>query len=107
MGLFLAKQYIETEKKGITIHYKDKTFVLNKGERYLCADDDFLELIYTGDEIKITHGNQDHLSFNSKDTTLIFTIIETDEESTYRTNVIFPLTLEFSDIRVIKYSKNE
>lgn len=107
MGLFLAKQYIETEKKGITIHYKDKSLVLNKDERYLCPDDDFLELIYTGDEIKITHGNQDRLIVNSVDNSLVFTIIETNEESTYRNDVIFPLTLKFSEIRVIKQVEKE
>lgn len=111
MGLFLAKQYIKnetlSEEKGIPLHYKDRVHMLKKEERYICSDDDFLEFIYTGDELKISYGNQDRFLVNNVNGTLTFTLIETNQVSKNRTNLTYPLTMSFSAIRVLKYTEKE
>ncbi len=111
MGLFLAKEYIKNESlpevKGIPLNYKDKVHILKRDERFFCADDKFLEFIYTGDEIKISYGNEDRLLVNNINGTLIFTVIETNQESKDRKYLIYPLTMPFSSIRLIKYTETE
>ena len=111
MGLFLAKEYIKneriTEDKGIPLHYNGKINILKRNERFLCVDDDFLEFIYTGDELKISYGNQDRILVNNLNGTLVFTIIETSEQSKDRQYITYPLTMAFSAIRVLKYSESE
>ena len=111
MGLFLAKEYIRNEKiseeKGIPLHYKDRVHILKKDERFICSDDDFLEFEYTGDELKISYGNEDRLMVNNINGTLRFTIIETADQSKNRINLTYPLTMTFSAIRVVKYTEKE
>ena len=111
MGLFLAKEYIKneslSEEKGIPLHYKDKVHILKKDERFFCVDDDFLEFIYTGDELKISYGNQDRILLNNLNGTLVFTVIETSEQSKDRQYITYPLTMAFSAIRVLKYNEKE
>ena len=111
MGLFLAKEYIKNENlsevKGIPLHYKDKVHILKKDERFFWADDDFLEITYTGDELKISYGNQDRLLVNNINGILTFTVIETSEQSKDRIHLTYPLTMTFSAIRLLKYSEKE
>ena len=111
MGLFLAKEYIKneslSEEKGIPLHYKDKVHILKKDERFFCVDDDFLEFIYTGDELKISYGNQDRLLVNNINGTVTFTVIETSEQSKDRIHLTYPLTMTFSAIRLVKYNEKE
>ena len=111
MGLFLAKEYIKNEnlsdEKGVPLHYKDKVHILKKNERFICSDDDFLEFAYTGDELKISYGNQDRLLVNNVNGTLTFTVIEGNQESKGRQHLIYPLTMTFSAIRVVKYTERE
>lgn len=111
MGLFLAKEYIRNEalskEKGIPLHYNDQIHILKKDERFVCSDDTFIEFIYTGDELKISYGNEDRLVVNNVNGTLTFTIIETKKESKGRQNITYPLTMSFSNIRVIKYTEKE
>lgn len=111
MGLFLAKEYIKNEsvsgEKVIPLYYKDRIHVLRKEERFICSDDDFLEFVYTGDELKITYGNQDRLLVNNLNGTLTFTVIETNQGSKTRQNITYPLTITFSAIRVVKYTEKE
>jgi hypothetical protein len=111
MGLFLAKEYIKNENlsevKGIPLHYKDKVHILKKDERFLCADDDFLEITYTGDELKISYGNEDRLLVNNINGILTFTLIESSEQCKDRKYLIYPLTMPFSTIRLLKYSETE
>jgi hypothetical protein len=111
MGLFLAKEYIRNEKiseeKGIPLHYKDRVHILKKDERFICSDDAFLEFSYTGDELKISYGNEDRLMVNNINGTLTFTIIETIDQSKDRINLTYPLTMTFSAIRVVKYTEKE
>lgn len=111
MGLFLAKEYIKneslSEEKGIPLHYKDRVHILKKDERFFCVDDDFLEFIYTGDELKISYGNQDRILVNNLNGTLVFTVIETSEQSKDRQYITYPLTMAFSAIRLLKYTEKE
>jgi hypothetical protein len=111
MGLFLAKEYIKNENlsevKGIPLHYKDKVHILKKDERFFCVDDDFLEITYTGDELKISYGNKDRLLVNNVNGIISFTVIETSEQSNDRIHLTYPLTMTFSTIRLIKYSETE
>ena len=111
MGLFLAKEYIRNEKisdeKGIPLHYKGKVHMLKKGEHFICSDDDFLEFIYTGDELNISYGNEERFLVNNINGTLTFTVIETNEQSKGRKHLIYPLTMSFSAIRVLKYTEKE
>ena len=111
MGLFLAKEYIKNENlsevKGIPLHYKDKVHILKKDERFLCADDDFLEITYTGDELKLSYGNEDRLLVNNINGILTFTLIESSEQCKDRKYLIYPLTMPFSTIRLLKYSETE
>jgi len=111
MGLFLAKEYIKNENlsevKGIPLHYKDKVHILKKDERFLCADDDFLEITYTGDELKISYGNEDRLLVNNINGILTFTLIESSEQCKDRKYLIYPLTMPFSSTRIIKYTEKE
>jgi len=111
MGLFLAKVYIKneniSEEKGIPLHYKDKVHILKKDERFFCLDDNFLEFIYTGDELKITYGNQDRFLVNNVNGTLTFTVIETNQESKGRQHLIYPLTMTFSAINLVRYTEKE
>jgi len=111
MGLFLAKHYIKNEnlsdEKGIPLHYKDKVHILKKNEHFICSDDDFLEFIYTGDELKITYGNQDRLLVNNVNGTLSFTVIEGNQESKSKKHLIYPLTMTFSAIHLVKYREKK
>ena len=111
MGLFLAKEYIKNEtlsdEKGIPLHYNDKLHILKKDERFIYSDDTFLELVYTGDEIKITYGNEDRLLVNNINGTVTFTVIETKQESKGKQDITYPLTMSFSAIRLVKYSEKE
>lgn len=111
MGLFLAKEYIKNENipenKGIPLYYNDKLHILKRNEWFLCVDDDFLEFVYTGDELKISYGNQDRLIVNNINGTLIFTVVETNEESKTKQHIVYPLTMTFSAIRIIKYTEKE
>lgn len=111
MGLFLAKEYIKNEtlsdEKGIPLHYNDRVHILKKDERFIYSDDKFLEFVYTGDELKITYGNQDRLLVNNVNGTLTFTLIETSEASKSKQHIVYPLTMSFSAIRLVKYSEKE
>ena len=111
MGLFLAKEYIKNESlkeaTGIPLHYKNNISLLRTNERFHCADDEFIELTYTGDEIKITYGNQDRIMFNNINGMLIFMIIGGLDESKYTQNITYPLTMSFSSMCLMKYTEKE
>ena len=111
MGLFIAKEYIRnekiTEEKGIPLEYKGKIYILKKNETFHCADDIFLEFEYTGDELKISYGNEDRLMVNNINGTLSFTLIQTREPSKGRRHITYPLTMSFSAIEVLKYTEKE
>jgi hypothetical protein len=111
MGLFLAKEYIKNEslntEHSISLDYKNKMYMLKINEHFFCSDDDFLEVMYTGDEIKITYGNHDRIVINNINGTLSFSIIETREESKDRTHLTYPLTMAVSGIRLIKYTEED
>ena len=111
MGLFLAKEYIKTEslseENGIPLHYNNKISLLKKNERFFCVEDDFIELMYSGDEIKITYGNKDRLTFNNINGMLIFMIIQSLDESKGRQDITYPLTMPFSSICIMKYTEEE
>lgn len=110
MGLFLAKEYIRNEKisteEGIPVHYKDKIHTLKTDERFVCVDDEFLEILYTGDEIKITYGNRDRVTVNNVNGKLTFTIIKTND-SKDKIFLTYPLTMAFSVIHLITYTEKE
>jgi hypothetical protein len=111
MGLFLAKEYIKNETlkedNGIPLDYKGKISLLRINERFFCVDDDFIELMYTGDEIKITYGNEDRIMFSNVNGMLIFMIIQGLDESKGRQNITYPLTMSFSSLSLIKYTEKE
>jgi hypothetical protein len=108
MGLFLAKEYIKSEHSSdIPLQYKNKLLYLRKNERFFCVDDDFIELMYTGDEIKITYGNRDRLVFNNISGVLIFTVIKGLEESTDKQHITYPLTMPFSSVSIMTYTEEE
>lgn len=111
MGLFLAKEYIKSEnsseENSIPLHYNNKISLLRKNERFFCVDDDFIELMYTGDEIKITYGNRDRLIFNNINGMLIFMVIQGLDESKDRQYITYPLTMAFSSMCIMKYSEQE
>ena len=111
MGLFLAKEYIKNESisevKGVPLHYNNKVHILKKDERFICVDDEFLEITYTGDELKISYGNEDRLLVNNINGILTFTVIDTPEQSKDRTYLVYPLTMQFSSVRIIKYTEKE
>jgi hypothetical protein len=110
MGLFLAKEYIRNENlsddKGIPLKYNNKIHILKKDERFFCADDEFIEIVYTGDEMKLTYGNLDNLIVSNINGTLTFTVVVSDE-SKDRQNLTYPLTMAFSAIHVIKITQKE
>ena len=111
MGLFIAKEYIRNEKiiedKRIPLDYKGNIQLLKKNEHFICADDEFLEFEYTGDELKISYGNEDRLMVNNINGTLSFTVIEAYEPSKGRQHITYPLTMPFSAIEVVIYSEKE
>jgi len=111
MGLFLAKEYLKGETKicgsDIPLQYNDTIHMLKKNERYICPDDRYIEVMYTGDELKITYGNKTRLMFNSINGTLLFTIISSNQKSDNKQHTIYPLTMVFSRIRIIHYTEEE
>ena len=106
MGLFLAKEYIKNENlpepKGLPLEYKDSRITLEQNVRFVCPDDEYLELAYTGDEIKVTYGNNDHLTVNSSNGTLTFSFNETGKVSTDRRSITYPLTMVVSNVKIIR-----
>jgi hypothetical protein len=110
MGLFIAKEYIKNEntvENSVPLYYDNKLHMLKKDERFICTKDEFLEFVYTGDEIKITYGNEDRLMVNNVCGTLIFTVIEGNKESKFTTNMIYPLTMIFSSIKILKIKETD
>lgn len=111
MGLFLAKEYIRNEGhpeiKGLPLEYRGSTVTLEEDVRFLCPDDDYIELRYTGDEIKVTYGNNDRMMVTCSNGALIFTFIKTEKESTDRRSIIYPLTMVVSDVKIILLTENE
>jgi len=111
MGLFLAKEYIKSEtlseEDSIPLHYNNKISLLKKNERFFCVEDDFIELMYSGDEIKITYGNKDRIMFNNINGMLIFMVIQSSDESNGRQDITYPLTMSFSSICIMKYTEKE
>jgi hypothetical protein len=106
MGLFLAKEYIKNEGlqegRGLPLEYRGSRFRLEEGVRFLCPDDDYIELRYTGDEIKVTYGNNDSLMMNCVNGTLTLTFIKTDKENSDNRSMIYPLTMVVSDIKILR-----
>jgi hypothetical protein len=111
MGLFLAKEYIKTESltvvKGLPLEYNGSTIRLEEGIRFLCPDDEYIELAYSGDEIKVTYGNNDRLMMNCSNGTLIFSFIETDKVSTDRRSITYPLTMLVSNVKIMRLTNIE
>jgi hypothetical protein len=106
MGLFLAKEYIKNENlpgsKGIPLEYKGSRITLETNVRFVCPDDKYIELLYTEDEIKVTHGNNDRLMMYCSDGILTFSFIETEKKSTDRTSITYPLTMVVSSVKIIR-----
>jgi len=111
MGLFLAKEYIKTESlpvpKVLPLEYNDTTVTLEEGIRFLCPDDEYIELAYSGDEIKVIYGNNDRLMANCSNGILTFTFIETDKVSTDRRSITYPLTMVVSSVKIIRLTNIE
>lgn len=111
MGLFLAKEYIKNEslsdEKGIPLHYNDRVHILKKDERFIYSDDTFLEFEYTGDELKVSYGNEDRLVVNNINGTLTFTLIKTNQDSKSKQDITYPLTMSFSAISLVKYTEKQ
>ena len=106
MGLFLAKEYIKNENlpgpKSIPLEYKGSRITLETNVRFICPDDKYIELLYTEDEIKVTHGNNDRLMMYCSDGILTFSFIETGKKSTDRTSITYPLTMVVSSVKIIR-----
>jgi len=106
MGLFLAKEYIKNENlseaKGLPLEYKGSRITLEANVRFVCPDDDYIELEYTGDEIKVTHGNNNHLTVNCSNGTLTFSFNETEKVSTDKRSITYPLTMVVSNVKIIR-----
>jgi len=106
MGLFLAKEYIKNENppepKGLPLEYKGSKITLEANVRFVCPDDEYLELMYTEDEIKVTYGNNDYLKMNCSNGTLTFSLIETEKLSTDRRSITYPLTMVVSNVKIIR-----
>ena len=111
MGLFLAKEYIKNEvhleKKSLPLEYNGSTIRFEEGVQFLCPDDKYIELKYTGDEIKVSYGNNDRLMVNCLNGSLNFSFIKTDKESTDRRSIIYPLTMAVSDVKMVVLTENE
>jgi hypothetical protein len=106
MGLFLAKEYIKneglSEAKGLPLEYKGSRITLEQNVRFVCPDDEYLELAYTGDELKVTYGNNDHLTINCSNGTLTFSFNETEKVSTDKRSITYPLTMVVSNVKIIR-----
>jgi hypothetical protein len=106
MGLFLAKEYIKneglSEAKDLPLEYKDSRITLEQNVRFVCPDDEYIELAYTGDEIKVTYGNNDHLTINCFNGTLTFSFNETEKVSTDKRSITYPLTMVVSNVKIIR-----
>lgn len=111
MGLFLAKEYIKSEKKTddvpFVLHYNGSTRILKRGERYFFPDDDFLEIIYTGDEINFTYCSEERFVSKYENNILTFTVIESITDKFERKNIVYPLMDSCSAVHVIRYSSKE
>jgi len=105
MGLFLAKEYIKSEHlggEGLLLDYMGTIVSLEKNVRFICPDDEYIELLYTEDEIKVTYGNNDRLMVNCSSGILTFSFIETEKKSTDRTSITYPLTMVVSNVKIIR-----
>ena len=109
MGLFLAKEYIKTENKQthIPLVYNKVTRNLKLGERYFFPDDDYMEIFYSGDEIKFTHGNEERIVTSIQNGALFFNVIETMADSFDRRSIIYPLTHLCTQVHVQKFTEQE
>ena len=100
MGLFLAKEYIKNEKRGLPLEYRGIRITLQQNEQYLCPENEYIELIYTGDEIKISYGNNERLIINASNGKLSLKFTETDKKSTDKRTFIYPLTTVVSEVNL-------
>jgi len=109
MGLTLAKLYLNNEKsaKDFLVHYNGISWTLKPGQRYFFPDDDYLEIIYTGDEINFTYNGGERLLTNYIDDILHFSLIDSLTENFERKSILYPLKKNCKCIYVGRISEKD
>lgn len=109
MGLILAKLYLKSEKKGkeFLVHYNGISWTLKPGQRYFFPNDDFLEIIYSGDEIDFTYNGGERLVTNFVNETLHFTLIDSLTDNFQRKSIMYPLQKNCKSIYVERISEKD
>ena len=109
MGLSLAKLYIknETTSKDFLVHYNGISWTLKPGQRYFFPDDDFLEIIYTIDEVNFTYSSGEDILTKYTNGELHFTLIENVIDNLERKSVVYPLQKNCKSVHVNRVSEKE
>lgn len=109
MGLTLAKLYLKSEKKNndFLVHYNGISWTLKPDVRYFFPDDDYLEIIYSGDEINFTYNGGERLLTNYIDDILHFTLVESLTENFERKTIMYPLKKNCKNIYVGRVSEKD
>jgi len=105
MGLIFAKYYLKNTEatNELPMHYKGSIHKLKMNERFFFPDDDYVEVTFTGNEIKIIHGNEDYIETSLVNGRLTFRIVENIKDSYDRKTLLYPLPHGYSSIYIEIY----
>lgn len=106
MGLIFAKHYLKNmdANNQMPMHYQDKIYMLKINEIFLFNDDDYLEVTYTGDEIKLSYRNEDYIETTNVNGKITFKVIESVKNDYNRKSMIYPLSNGCSSICIERYT---